>query len=406
METQELPPDWATDFDLYDEQYLQDPFTMWAAMRAGCPVAHTRRWGGAVLPVRHGDIARIARDPETFSSRAVEATGQIPERGRELRIPPITSDPPEHDEERRLLLPLFTKPRIRELEDLTKEKAAALIDGFVGKGAVDAADEYARHIPVTVISHMLGVPPEDELKFGEWVVQFLKVGPRDPAVRVQAIKTITQYFRELMAQQRDRADQGLVGYLQGKTEDGHELTDEQAVGMCFLLLVAGIDTTWSTIGSSLWHLATHPEDRRRLVREPELLDTAIEEFLRAYAPITIGRTATRPVEVGDHRMKPGERVLLSWGAANRDPDVFERADEVLIDREENRHLAFGLGIHRCIGSNLARMELKVALSEWLQRIPEFELSTKHQVTWTGGNVRGPEALHLVFPSATDVRGSK
>jgi hypothetical protein len=352
-----------------------------------------------VLSVRHEDIARIAHDPATFSSRVLEATGPVPSPGRELKMPPITSDPPDHDEQRRLLLPLFTKPRIRTLEGIARDRAADLIDAFGDRTAVDAADEFARHIPVTVIARMLGVPVQDEATFDRWVVMMLKEGPKDQTVRREAIRAITAYFSQLIAAQHESdpaGDGGIVQALLTQRDTGTTLTDDDIVGMCLLVLVAGIDTTWSAIGSCLWHLATHPADRRRLAADPALLDTAIEELLRAYAPITIGRTATMPTSVGGVQMAAGDRVLLPFAAANRDPSVFARADEVLIDREENRHLTFGLGIHRCVGSNLARMELKVALTEWLRRIPEFELAEEHEVTWTGANVRGPEALHLRF----------
>jgi cytochrome P450 len=394
MEPGRLPPGWATDFDLYDAAYVEEPHSTWAAMRAECPVAHTARRGGAVLPVRHEEIARIAHDPETFSSRVLEATGPVPPPGRELKMPPITSDPPEHQEQRRVLLPLFTKPRIRELEAITRAKAAALIDGIVDRDVIDAADEFARHIPVTVIARMLGVPAEHEDRFDEWVVMMLKKGPKNQPVRAEAIRAITGYFSSLIEEQRLEGGDGIVKYLLDTQDDGAALANDEIVGMCLLLLIAGIDTTWSAIGSSLWHLATHAADRRRLSEDPGLLDTAIEEFLRAYAPITIGRTATKPTAVGNVQMQAGDRVLLTYGAANRDPEAFDRGDEVIIDREVNRHMAFGLGIHRCVGSNLARMELKVALSEWLRRIPDFELAEDHPVTWTGANVRGPESLYL------------
>ncbi|NEK56843.1 cytochrome P450 [Geodermatophilus sabuli] len=400
-ERRELPENWASDFDLFDPAYVEDPYSDWVQMRAQCPVARSERYGGAVLPVRHEDIAQIAHDPATFSSRVLEATGPVPSPGRELKMPPITSDPPDHDEQRRLLLPLFTKPRIRALEGIARRRAAELIDAFGDRTVVDAADEFARHIPVTVIARMLGVPVQDEATFDRWVVMMLKEGPKEQAVRREAIRAITAYFSQLIAVQREsgQEDGGIVQALLTKRDTGPTLTDDDIVGMCLLVLVAGIDTTWSAIGSCLWHLATHPVDRRRLVDDPALLDTAIEELLRAYAPITIGRTATCPTSVGGVQMAAGDRVLLPFAAANRDPNAFDRADEVLIDREENRHLTFGLGIHRCIGSNLARMELKVALTEWLRRVPEFELAGERDVTWTGANVRGPEVLHLRFAAA-------
>ena len=161
-------------------------------------------------------------------------------------------------------------------------------------------------------------------------------------------------------------------------------------------MIAGIDTTWSAIGSSLWHLATHDEDRQRLVADPGLMDTAVEELLRAYAPVTMARVVTGDIEFEGCPMRQGDKVLLNFPAANRDPSAFDRADEVLLDRQENRHVAFGSGIHRCAGSNLARMELRVALEEWLARVPDFRLADGAEVLWAGGQVRGPRRLDVVF----------
>ena len=176
--------------------------------------------------------------------------------------------------------------------------------------------------------------------------------------------------------------------------NGQKLEDRHVFGTMVLLLAAGIDTTWSAIGASLWHLATHDEDRRRLVADPSLLPVAIEELLRAYAPVTMARLVKDDFEFEGCPMKKDDWVLLSFPAANRDPAAFERADEVVLDREVNRHLAFGLGIHRCVGSNLARMELRVALEVFLARYPEFTVSDPAAVTWARGQVRGPRTLPL------------
>jgi len=171
------------------------------------------------------------------------------------------------------------------------------------------------------------------------------------------------------------------------------------LGSLRLLLIAGIDTTWSAIGSSLWHLAKTPADRARLVKEPELMPTAIEELLRAYSPVTMAREVMKETVVSGCPVKPGNMVLLSFPAANRDPAMFPEADKVVIDRQENRHAAFGLGIHRCVGSNLARMEMTVAIEEWLKRIPDFSLDPAGKVTWSEGTVRGPRQLPLLFKKA-------
>jgi cytochrome P450 len=168
------------------------------------------------------------------------------------------------------------------------------------------------------------------------------------------------------------------------------------LGSLRLLLIAGIDTTWSAIGSSLWHLARTPADRERLVKEPGLIPNAVEEFLRAYAPVTMAREVLKDTTISGCPVKANNMVLLSFPAANRDPAVFPDADKVVIDRKENRHAAFGLGIHRCVGSNLARMEMTVALEEWLKRIPDFHLAPAGKVTWSQGTVRGPRQLPIVF----------
>ena len=191
---------------------------------------------------------------------------------------------------------------------------------------------------------------------------------------------------------RDRAFAvlALPGLVMGVSQlAGVEI--EAAFGIA-LPIIAGIDTTWSGIGASLWHLATYHDDRDRLVADPSLLPTAIEEFLRAYSPVTMARIATDDVEVAGCPIKAGDKVLMNFPGANRDPDVFDNPDQVILDRAQNRHVAFGAGIHRCAGSNLARMEMRVAVEVWLERIPEFRLADNAEVTWAGGQVRGPRQL--------------
>jgi cytochrome P450 len=246
-----------------------------------------------------------------------------------------------------------------------------------------------------VIARMLGVPEADGDRFRGWINATLQEGVTDDAVLIQGLIEMTEYFRPYVLERRSRPGDDLISHLvQQKYEDGRTLTDNHVLGSLRLLLVAGIDTTWSGIGSCIWHLATHAEDRRRLKREPSLMPTAIEEFLRAYAPVTMAREVIEETEVGGCPFKPGQMVMLSFPAANRDPAMFPDADKVVIDRKQNRHAAFGLGIHRCIGSNLARMELTVAVEELLRRIPEFSLAGP--VTWSEGSVRGPRRLPIRF----------
>ena len=201
------------------------------------------------------------------------------------------------------------------------------------------------------------------------------------------------YFAAEIAERRRAPREDLITSLvNARLDNGEPVPDRNIVGNCVLLLVAGIDTTWSAIGSSIWHLAQHPADVARLCAEPDLWPTAIEEFLRAFAPVTMGRIATSDTEVAGCPVAEGRRVLLAFPAANRDPAVFDQPNDVILDRELNRHVAFGSGIHRCAGSNIARMELRVALQVWVERFPTFSLADVDAVTWAGGQVRGPRSV--------------
>ena len=230
--------------------------------------------------------------------------------------------------------------------------------------------------------------------------QILELGIKDDNALMTAVHEMAGYFAGHIEHRKTHPTDDLISTLMNaRDKDGEPLSDVHVLGSLRLLLIAGIDTTWSAIGASLWHLAKTPADRERLIAEPELMPTAIEELLRAYAPVTMAREVMKETVISGCPVKPGNMVLLSFPAANRDPAVFPDADKVLIDRKENRHAAFGLGIHRCVGSNLARMEMTVAIEEWLKRIPDFELDPAGRVTWSEGTVRGPRQLPMLFGKA-------
>jgi cytochrome P450 len=391
--------DWADDFDVLDAGYIADPFGIWDALRGTCPIAHSDRRGSTWLPTRYEDVTAIAHDIEHFSSLEVAVIpfdGEEPEQPvLPYGLPPISADPPLHTWTRRLLLPWFSHTRVDGYEAMTRALCRGLIDGFAGHGRADAAVDYAQQIPVRVIAHILGVSAEHADMFTGWVRDVLEFAD-DPERRVRGVEGLLTYFVDEVARRRAAPGDDLLSELLHTEVDGQPVEESVVLGIAALVLIAGVDTTWSAIGSSLWHLATHAEDRKRLVAEPELMAFAVEELLRAYSPVTMARMVTKDVEYGRCPMRAGDRVLMNFPAANRDPDVFERADTVVLDRAVNRHVAFGSGIHRCAGSNLARMELRVALEEWLARIPDFELDEGHEVTWAGGQVRGPRLLPVVF----------
>ena len=388
--------DWATDFSHVEPDWAADPYPIQDDLRQRCPVAHTDRFGGAWLPTRYDDVAAIAYDTERFSSRAIIVSNfrPPPELAPVGGSPPISSDPPFHHDARKLLLPAFTKTAVTRQEPGTRRFCHSLIDAFAGQDVVDAARDYAQHIPVRVIADMLGFPPEDGPQFRTFVEDLLEGINLPPDERIERVSRLFDY---LLAQVNDHLEHqrdDLTSYLLNAELYGRKLDPSHVVGTMALLLIAGIDTTWSAIGASLWHLAKTPGDRRRLAAEPGLLPTAIEEFLRAFAPVTMARLVRDDVHWHGVDMKADDWILLSFPAANRDPAQFDRAGEVVIDREINRHAAFGLGIHRCLGSHLARMELRVALQVWLERIGDFTLADPSAVTWSAGQIRGPRTLPL------------
>ena len=390
--------DWTSDFDVLDDAYVRDPFPLWDELRLVCPIAHTDRRGRAWLPTTYADVTAVAKDIGHFSSSNTSVIDSVEVDESPILtygLPPITSDPPLHTWTRRLLLPWFSHTRVATYEPMTRALCGSLIDAHLEEGRADAASEYAQQIPVRVIGAILGIPEELADTFTGWVRDVLEFAD-DPQRVERGMFGIGYYLWDRINERRDHDGDDLLTYLLHAEVEGDPVDDMVILGMAILTMIAGIDTTWSAIGSSLWHLATHDGDRRRLVDDPDLMDTAVEELLRAYAPVTMARAVAQDVEFNGCPMKQGDKVLLNFPAANRDPSVFDRADEVLLDRQENRHVAFGSGIHRCAGSNLARMELRVALEEWLRRVPVFHLDEHADVVWAGGQVRGPRQLEVVF----------
>ncbi len=390
--------DFATDFDHADPAYNPNAPEIWRDLReSGCPIAHSERYGGMWVPVTHEAVHDVAYDTENFTSRSIVVTVARP--GEHAMpapiggVPPISSDPPFHAKARRLLLPPFAPKQIEPWEDDVRALCRRLLDDIgevvPGETVVDAAVQYAQHIPVNVIGRMLGFPEEDEDLFRRFVHSALETVNQEPGKR-EGFGELGEYIAEQIHDHRINPRDDLTNYLMNVEMDGHKLADEHVGGSIILLLIAGIDTTWSAIGSSIWHLAQHPDDRRRLVDDPDVMTFALEEFLRMYAPVTMARMVKHDHVFHGCPMQQDDWVLLPFPAANRDPDQFDDADRFIVDREANRHAAFGLGIHRCLGSNLARLELRVAIEEFVGRFPDFELAGTTR--WSVGQIRGPREL--------------
>jgi cytochrome P450 len=385
--------DWAKDFDHLDPQWVENPWPIWRQLRGACPIAHTNRFQGVYFPSRFADVRAIAYDTEHFSSRRLMVREVQPPL---TEAPPITSDPPRHRAQRMVLLPPFAPAAVGRLEPRIRNFCRRLVERLHGKRSCDGAMEYAQEIPAHVTAFLLGVAESDGSRFRQWIRDSLEGGITDPAKSERVIAEVSAYLDSEIAAHRASPRDDMISYLLDARINGEPLSDDHINGTLRLLLFAGIDTTWSAIGVALWHLATHEADRHRLAADPELIPTAVEEFLRAYAPVTIAREVVTETTIDGCHFKVGEMVMLPFGAANRDPAVFSQPDDVLIDRADNRHAAFGLGVHRCIGSHLARLEITIALQEWLHAIPQFSLAPNATVTWSAGTVRGPRTLPLTL----------
>lgn len=397
--------DWTTDYDISDPRYIEDPVPIWREMREKCPIAHTERLAGSWNPTRFDDIRALAKLVPELSSRAplvMPPPPDFPEQTlyeQQIAAAPITADPPIHTWTRRMILPAFSPKTVNRYIDYTEELAHSLIDGFIADGECDAAVDYSQQIPPRVIAHLLGIDPEMADTFVGWVNDLLGEGLLDHEKRMAARDALLDFLAVEVQQRVENPKDDLLTELlhMEPIDENAEVTPEVVIGIANLLVIAGIDTTWSSIGSALWHLGTNPDDLARLNAEPDLLDTAVEEFLRFYAPVTMARIADVDVSYGGVRIQQGDKVLMNFPAACHDPEHFDNPDEFIIDRQRNRHVAFGSGIHRCAGSNLARLEMNVALRVWLERIPQFRLSDPDSMKWAGGQVRGPRIMQVSFP---------
>lgn len=391
---QDLPPvtDWINDWDWLDDQWGPNAIDIWNDVRSQCPVATTERYGRAHMPVTMDAVTEVAHDTEHFSSIFVSvARPDAPRRP----APPITSDPPDHHQHRRLLLPSFSPKKIAPMEDELRQFCRGLISDLDGSEHADAAEQYAQHIPVHGICQLLGVPESDADMFRDWIFRNFQIAPRDNAVRLQVQQEMDEYFRAMLLRRNEEPQDDLLTLIAHAEIDGEPVSMELKLGYVALQLIAGIDTTWSAIGSGLWHFGQHADERAALVavdNDDILWNTATEEVLRYYAPVTMGRKVIADTEVAGCPVHEGDQTLLTFPAANHDPEAFEDAHEFQIDRAKNRHVAFGLGIHRCLGSNLARLELTVALQEWVRAFPDFELDTATETTWANGQIRGPRNI--------------
>ncbi|MBY0278494.1 cytochrome P450 [Candidatus Binatia bacterium] len=375
MEQKENPCPHTGVLNIIDPEYTAHPQPAYARVLANHRVAKSIAMHSPILS-RYEDVVFALRHPEIFSS---EMDMQVL-LGTKRPMIPQQIDPPRQTRYRKILDLRFSRPRMQALEPELRRHAQQLIDGFVERGECEFDQEFAVPLPCAAFLTLMGLPQEELDLFLELKNGIIRppVDPMDMIAatefRMKTGERIYAYFEKAIADRRARPQDDMVTYLTTVDFDGRPLSDEEILDICYLLLLGGLDTVTATLGCSMAYLASNPEQRRKLVAKPELIPNAVEELLRWETPVSlVPRVLKQNVTIGDVELREGALVNILLGAANVDPAEFPDAMNVDFERENNRHISFGAGAHRCLGSHLARMELRAALEEWHKRIPEYQI---------------------------------
>ena len=400
-------------FDLTSSVFKANQYPIFARLRVSDPVyqydsssAQQSTW----LVTRYTDAEIVLRDERFVKDRQ----NILPPEERQPALNPLPSaddlfdlgmlkfDPPEHTRLRKLIMPFFSARAIEHWKESIQQITDELIDTVRPKGYMDLVEEFAAVLPIRMIASMLGVPAQDSAKLHLWTKRIADALD-DPSAFQQVhddLQAFYLYLRVLIEQKRREPDDGLVSKLLQGQEGDDKLTERELVAMVFLLILAGHETTTNLIGNGILALLTHPEQLRLLQERPELITTAVDEFLRYFAPfaITTHRWAREDVELADKQIKRGDVVLVSLASVNRDEEVFGEAEELKIERKENHHLSFGKGMHYCLGAHLAKLEGRIAIGTLLRRLPDLRLQGQPEdLTWRAGStVLGVEHLPVTF----------
>jgi cytochrome P450 len=382
--------------EVFSPESANDPHAIYRKLREECPVARTQTlFGGyGVSVARYKDVQTALKRPEVFSSKDVVKIGN------NVPLLPLSVDPPDHAKYRRLLDPQFSPRHMAELEPEVRQLVNDIIDGFIDRGECDFHAEFATPVPSTIFLALTGLPQEDLPEFLQWRDDTIRPRAKTleemEAKRQAAGQAIEDYFVAKLAEKEAEPDDRLLSTIAHGEVDGRALTPEEKLGMTHLLLLGGLDTVTATLDCMIVYLAQHPDRRKVLVDNPDLVPGAVEELLRHQTPVMmLPRIVTEDTVLDGVAIRAGDSVTLLIGAANTDEAEFDDAEDVRFDRDVNRHLAFGGGPHRCLGSHLARLELRVALDEFHRRIPDYRLAPDTTINFSPG-IRQSENLRVCF----------
>ncbi|HKJ24695.1 MAG TPA: cytochrome P450 [Myxococcota bacterium] len=386
--------------NLFSPEFAACPHAVYRALNQTMPVSRQAFGDGPVLS-RYEDVLWALRHPEIFSSE-MEMQMSL---GTERPMIPQQIDPPAQTKYRKILDPRFSRKRMAEIEPDVRRHANQLIDRVIDAGGCQFGEAFAVPLPCHAFLSLMGLPQSELGRFlaikDDIIRPHMKTMDPDEMTKIReaAGKGIYAYFRDVIRERRAKPGVDLVSYLCEAEIDGEKLSDNEILDICFLMILAGLDTVTATLGCSIAYLASNPEQRERLVRDPALIPSAVEELLRWETPVTaVPRVVKQDVEIHGFTLKAGEMATLLIGASNLDDGEFEHADRVDFARARNRHIAFGSGPHRCLGSHLARLELEIALEEWHRRIPVYAIAPGELPRYSPG-IREVQHLPLVWNAA-------
>jgi cytochrome P450 len=384
-------------FDHRSPEFKERNYEIFREMRERCPIAWSEAWGGFWFLTDYDSVFDVARQTEIFS---MQPERRVPLPPYKAHFLPMDSDPPQLQQYRKMLLPWYTPKAAEADEARLREIATELTDGFIERGHADVIAELTTPLPARWILATLGLDEQRWPDYVHWVHTIVHERSHNPELATQAVQELFGELAAVVAQRRAAGlgEDMLSGILSGEV-DGEPLTDEQILNCVFLQIVGGMDTTSGLTGNALLRLEEQPELRKRLLAEPELLEHATEEFLRHDTPVQGGgnaRLVTEDVVFHGQQLRAGDRIVPMYGAANRDPDVFERPDEIDFDRTNIRHMAFGIGQHRCLGSNHARVMFRVMVGEILRRMPDFRIEGEVRRFDDAGDIYAVRSLPLSF----------
>ncbi|MEZ5736560.1 MAG: cytochrome P450 [Novosphingobium sp.] len=375
-------------------EFLASPHDFLAKMHEKYPPVfydvgnHINAW----LATKHEDALFVLRHPEIFSNEGATPFPRDP--NDYFYFIPIEIDPPHHRKYRNIVDPLFSPKGVLQLEGLIRQRARDLLDDFADKGECEFTTAFGRPLPVSVFLDIMGLPQEMRDTFVSWAVDLLHA--RDPAVMGKAFLNITTYIKEAIAEKKAHPDEGVVSRIAHAVVEGRPLSDKEVFGFVVFLFIGGLDTVFATLNNIWLWLARNPDRVREIIDRPDDIDNIVEELLRRWSVTFSGRVLAQDYEMRGVQMKKGDRITCVLPACNFDPEVFPDPTKVDFDRPRKTILAFTVGVHSCMGGHLARLEIKIALQEWLKRIPEFSLKPGAQIEYRPGGVIGPELLPLVW----------